>query len=54
MTRASANCTREARERWLLRTKDPNLEQVRFQPVPKAPGSKVLQFGEWVEVEPER
>lgn len=47
---ASANCTNEARRRWLLRMKDPHYRPPRFEPVKKVPGSKVLEFGEWVKI----
>lgn len=49
---ASANCTNEARRRWLARMRDPDYQPPRFkQEQPKKePGSKKLVCGEWVTV----
>jgi hypothetical protein len=52
MARASANCTSEARARWLRRMHDPDYQPPRYtQEQPKkAPGSLELVLGKWVEV----
>lgn len=53
--RASANCTDRARERWLLRMRDPAYQPPRVtkeQPM-KEPGSQKLILGHWVEVKPD-
>jgi hypothetical protein len=55
MARASADITNKARENWLLRKRDPDYRPPRVtkeQPK-KAPGSKKLVHGEWIEVQPD-
>jgi hypothetical protein len=54
MARASADITSKAREAWLLRMSDPNYvpPRVTKEQPKKAPGSKKLVHGEWVEVKP--
>jgi hypothetical protein len=55
MARASADITSKARENWLLRKRDPDYRPPRVtkeQPK-KAPGSKKLVHGEWIEVQPD-
>lgn len=48
---ASANITREARERWMLRSKgDPSAKAPRVQRTKKEPGSLELSLGKWVKV----
>lgn len=50
MARTSANCTSEARERWLLRKRHPDYQPPRYeQLIEKQPGSKTLRLGQWVE-----
>lgn len=53
MTLARANSTNVAKLRWLERMKDPDYVPQRFEPTAKADGSKILSFGEWVEVKKE-
>lgn len=48
--RARADCTSKAREAWLLRMRNPDYQPPRVERKVKAPGSKELVLGEWVEV----
>jgi hypothetical protein len=51
VARTSANITDRARERWLLRKRDSNIELPKYEPKrEKKPGSLELILGKWVEV----
>lgn len=45
------NITDRAREQWRLKKrKDPSASRARVEFTKKAPGSKVLMLGKWVEI----